>query len=115
LEIETEAGTMIQIQNRQQFEKAAGRLTNERMSIRKAEAHAYKVRNVSKGTEYTVRFTQRNGSTFVSCDCPAGIRHGKAPLVCKHVAAAILFVRAIRNAREMADAYAAGDAYDGDD
>jgi uncharacterized Zn finger protein len=87
---------MIQIQRREQFTKAAERLTRERMSVRKSEAHAYSVRNTVKGTSYTVRFTRRDDHLFASCDCPAGLRHNRAPLVCKHLAATLIFVRAIR-------------------
>lgn len=93
---------MIQIQNPEQFTKAAERLTRERMNVRKAEAHAYAVTNTAKGTRYTVRFHRLDGRTFVSCDCKAGLRHGRAPLTCKHVAAAIIYVRAIRQMRERA-------------
>jgi hypothetical protein len=93
---------MIQIQNPKQFTRAAERLQAERMNVRKSEAHAYEVTNKTKGTQYTVRFIQRDGSTFVSCSCPAGLRHNRAPLTCKHVAAAIIFVRAIRAMRERA-------------
>jgi len=93
---------MIQIQSKEQFTKAAERLRHERMSVRKSEPHAYAVRNTVKGTTYTVRFTQRDGRTFASCDCPAGIRHNRAPLVCKHLAAVVIFLRGLRAMRERA-------------
>lgn len=93
---------MIQIQNPSQFTRAAERLQSERMGVRKSEAHTYTVTNTTKGTRYTVRFHRLGGLTFVSCDCKAGLRHGRAPLTCKHVAAAIIFVRAIRQMRERA-------------
>lgn len=93
---------MIQIQSRQQFTKAAERLTRERMGVRKSEAHAYEVTNKAKGTRYTVRFHRLQGRTFVSCDCKAGLRHDRAPLVCKHLAAVVMFVRAVRGMRERA-------------
>jgi hypothetical protein len=114
LEIETEAGTMIQIQSKQQFTKAAARLERERMNVRRQEPHLYEVTNKTKGHTYHVRFTQRDGQTLGSCDCPAGLRNQK-PLVCKHLVAAIIYVRAIRDARDMAEAYANGAAYDGND
>lgn len=94
---------MIQIQNPEQFTKAAERLTRERMNVRKSEAHAYAVTNKAKGTRYTVRLFRRDGLTFGSCDCPAGIRHNRAPLVCKHLAAVVLFVRAMRAMRARAE------------
>lgn len=93
---------MIQIQDPHQFTRAAERLQRERMNVRKSEAHAYAVTNKVKGTSYTVRFHRLDGRTFVSCDCKAGLRHGRAPLTCKHVAAAIIFARAIRGMRERA-------------
>lgn len=93
---------MIQIQSAEQFTRAAERLTRERMGVRKAEAHAYEVTNKSKGTRYTVRFFNRDGRTFASCDCPAGLRHNRAPLVCKHLAAVIIFLRGLRAMRERA-------------
>ena len=96
---------MIQIQNPGQFAKAAERLQKERMSVRRQEPHAYAVRNTVKGTKYTVRFTRRDGRTFASCDCPAGLRHHRAPLVCKHLAAALLFVKAISAMRLRAQAH----------
>ncbi len=106
---------MIQIQSASQFTTAAARLQKERMGVRRSAAHLYEVTNKAKGHTYNVRFTSRDGQTFASCDCPAGIRHNRAPLVCKHLVAAIIYVRAIRDAREMATAYANGAAYDGND
>jgi hypothetical protein len=91
---------MIQIQSAAQFTKAAERLTKERMGIRRAEPHMYEVTNKAKGVTYHVRFTRRGEQTFASCDCPAGIRHGKSPLVCKHLATAVMFLRALRAMRE---------------
>jgi uncharacterized Zn finger protein len=90
---------MIQIQNKQQFERAAERLTKERMGVRRAEAHMYEVTNKAKGNTYHVRFFNRAGQTFGSCDCKAGTRHGQTPLVCKHLAAVVIFLRAIRRMR----------------
>jgi uncharacterized Zn finger protein len=113
--IEAEAKTMIQIQNPNQFTKAAERLTKERMGVRRAEAHMYEVTNKSKGTRYHVRFDRRDGSLFASCDCPAGLRHGRAPLMCKHVAAAVMVLRGIQDARRQADAFALGSRLDGND
>ncbi len=94
---------MIQIQNPGQFAKAAERLQKERMSVRRQEPHMYEVTNKAKGHTCHIRFTRRDGNTFVSCDCPAGLRHGKAPLICKHTVAAILFVRAIQAMRRAAN------------
>lgn len=90
---------MIQIQHPEQFTKAAERLNNERMGVRRAEPHMYEVENKTKGVSYHVRFHRQNGSLFASCDCPAGIRHGRQPLVCKHMAAVVIFLRGIQAMR----------------
>ena len=103
---------MIQIQNPNQFTKAAERLQRERMGVRRAEAHMYEVANKTKGTRYHVRFTRRGGSLFAGCDWPAGLRHGKAPMMCKHVAAAVMVVRGIQEMRRQA---AAETEHDGND
>jgi uncharacterized Zn finger protein len=103
---------MIQIQSSTQFSRAAERLTKERMGVRRSEAHMYEVTNKAKGTRYHVRLTRLNGSLFIGCDCPAGTRHGKAPMVCKHMAATIITLRGIQEMRRQA---AAVSEYDGND
>ena len=103
---------MIQIQNSKQFSRAAERLQNERMGVRRAEAHMWEVENKAKGTRYHVRFIRQDGHTFASCDCPAGTRHHKAPMMCKHVAAAVMVVRGIQEMRRQA---AAVSDHDGND
>lgn len=55
---------MIQIQRPEQFTKAAERLQNERMGVRRYEPHLYEVTNKTKGSRYHVRITQLNGRTF---------------------------------------------------
>jgi hypothetical protein len=90
---------MIQIQRREQFTKAAERLTREPQSIRRHEPHLYEVTNKRKGTQYHVRIERRNGHTFGSCTCPAGLRHNSKPLVCKHLAAVIIYLREIQAMR----------------
>lgn len=55
-----------------------------------------------KGTQYHFRITRQNGQTFGSCTCKAGLRHGKALLVCKYLCAVFLFLRAIREMRRAA-------------
>ena len=90
---------MIQIQRREQFTKAADRLNKEPQSIRRAEPHLfYEVTNKRKGTQYHVRISRQNGETFGSCTCTckAGPRYNRAPVVCKHLAATIIYLRAIR-------------------
>ena len=53
-----EGETVIQIQNPNQFTKAAERLQRERMGVRRSEAHLYAVTNKTKGVTYNVRFTR---------------------------------------------------------
>lgn len=93
---------MIQIQRAEQFTRAAERLQRERMNVRRYEPHMYEVTNKAKGHSYYVRFTCLDGSLFASCDCPAGLRHGRQPLVFKHLAAVVIFLRAIRGMRRRA-------------
>jgi len=90
---------MIQIHSEAQFTRAAERLQKERMGVRRSEAHLYAVTNKAQGVTYNVRFTRLNGQLFASCDCPAGLRHGLHPLVCKHLAAVVIFLRGIRQMR----------------
>ena len=108
---------MIQIQRRQQFEKAAARLTREPQSIRRHEPGLYIVTNKTKGTSYPVRVERREGKTFITCGCEAGTPHKRphVPMVCKHAAALIIFLRAVRKMRRQAEALALGAQYDGDD
>jgi len=66
---------MIQIQRREQFTRAAERLTREPQSIRRHEPHLYEVTNKAKGHQYHVRIESRNGLTFGTCTCEAGTPH----------------------------------------
>lgn len=106
---------MIQVQNAKQFSRAAERLQHERMGVRRAEAHMYEVTNKTKGTRYHVRFTRQDARLFIGCDCPAGLRHGRAPLVCKHLAACVIYLRGIQGMRRHAEAAKLGELLDGND
>src|SRR2546423_2302855 len=108
---------MIQIQRRQQFEKAAARLMREPQSIRRHEPGLYIVTNKAKGHSYPVRVERRDGKTFITCGCEAGTPHTRphVPMVCKHAAALIIFLRAVREMRRQAEALALGEACAGDD
>ncbi len=92
---------MIQIQRREQFEKAAARLNQEPQSIRRHEPGLWIVTNKAKGTSYPVRISRIAGKTFVTCGCEAGTPHygNRRPMVCKHAAALIIFLRAVRAMR----------------
>jgi hypothetical protein len=93
---------MIQIQRAGQFTRAAERLRKERHGVRRHEPGLYEVTNKTKGSRYHVRIERRGGMTFGSCTCPAGLRHGRSPLVCKHLAAVVIFLRAIRAMKQRA-------------
>jgi hypothetical protein len=92
---------MIQIQRPEQFKSAAERITKEKMSVRLYEPHLYEVTNKAKAHTYLVRFTRKDGQTFGTCTCEAGspTRGQRVPLVCKHLFAAVLFIRALRQMR----------------
>ncbi len=92
---------MIQIQRREQFTKAAERLRSEPQSIRRHEPGLFVVTNKAKGHSYHVRIEHRGGATFGTCTCEAGTPHkgDRRPLVCKHLAAVVIFLRAVRRMR----------------
>ena len=92
---------MIQIQRAEQFAKAAERIAREKMGVRRYEPHVYEVTNKAKQHTYLVRFERHNGQTFGSCTCEAGTptKGQRIPVVCKHLLAAVLFVRALRSMR----------------
>jgi hypothetical protein len=94
---------MIQIQRPAQFTNAATRASKERQHVRRyyGEPHLYEVTNKAKGHTYLVRFTRHNGQTFGQCSCEAGTptRGQRVPMICKHLYAAVLFVRALRAMR----------------
>ncbi|MGB8509172.1 MAG: hypothetical protein WCD76_12365 [Pyrinomonadaceae bacterium] len=95
---------MIQIQSRSQFERAAERLTKEPQSIRRHEQNLYIVTNKTKGHSYPVRIERMDGKSFITCGCEAGTPHhgNRRPVVCKHAAALIIFLRAVRAMRAQA-------------
>jgi hypothetical protein len=95
---------MIQIQRAEQFTNAAARLTKERMRIARHEPGFYRVENSTKGCTYHVRIERRDNMTFGTCTCEAGTpsRCNSRPLVCKHLAAIVIYLRAIREMRKRA-------------
>jgi hypothetical protein len=93
---------MIEIQRPEQFTRAAERLQSERMSMRRYERNTVEVTNRAKGHNYLVRFERVHGKTFGTCTCEAGMptrSRNRVPLVCKHLLAAVLFVRALGRMR----------------
>jgi hypothetical protein len=92
---------MIQIQRPEQFTNALKRADKERQFVRRYEPSVYEVTNRAQGHSYLVRFERLNGQTFGTCTCEVGTpSHGqRVPLVCKHLFAAVLFVRALRSMR----------------
>jgi uncharacterized Zn finger protein len=95
---------MIQIQRREQFTKGAERLRREPQSIRRHEPGLYVVTNKSKGHTYHVRIERVEGRTFGTCTCEAGTPHHghRMPMVCKHLAAVVIFLRAVQFMRRRA-------------
>jgi hypothetical protein len=93
---------MIQIQSPAQVTKASERATRERQHVRRYEPNVYQVTNRAKGHTYLVRFERRGGQVFGTCTCEAGTptRGQRVPLVCKHLFAAVLFIRALRQMRQ---------------
>lgn len=98
---------MIQVRRREQFEKAAARLAKEPQSIRRHEPGLYVVTNKAKGSSYAVRVERTGGRTFITCGCEAGTPHRRphVPQVCKHAAAVIIFLRAVRAMRRLAQSH----------
>jgi len=97
---------MIQIQSRNQFKNAAARALKERMHVRRYEPGVYEVVNQAKRHAYLVRFERRSGSVFGGCTCEAGhpSRGNRAPMICKHLFAAVLVHNAISAMRRSASA-----------
>lgn len=89
---------MIEVQRAEQFTKAAERLRSEPQSIRRHEPGLWIVTNKKKGHAYSIRLIQREGKTFMRCGCEAGspTKGQRVPLVCKHMAALVIFLRAMR-------------------
>jgi hypothetical protein len=107
---------MIQIQSSKQFERAAARLRNEPQAIHRHEPGLFIVTNKTKGHSYPVRVERRDGRPFITCGCEAGTPHTRrTPLVCKHAAAVVIYLRALREMRRQMEAQANGAAYDGND
>ena len=96
---------MIQIQRPEQFTRAAERLLTERHHVSRYEQGFYRVTNLSKNHTYFVRISQQDGHTFGKCTCEAGTPskgRNRVPMVCKHLAATILFLRGLRSMRRAA-------------
>lgn len=99
---------MIKIQSASQFSRAADKLRTERQSVTRHEPGLYMVRNLRKGTGYSVRIERRGDlGTFGTCSCEAGTpsRRNAAPRVCKHLCAVVMLLRAVREMRQRATAH----------
>jgi hypothetical protein len=92
---------VIEILRREQFERAAARLTSEPQSIRRHEPGLFIVTNKANGHSYSVRVERQDGKTFITCGCEAGTPHCRphVPMVCKHAAAVVMLLRAVREMR----------------
>ena len=99
---------MIRIERPEQFRRAAERLKTEPQSVSRHEPGLYMVRNKKKGTGYSVHIERNDLGTFGTCSCEAGTptnrRH--APMVCKHLCAVVMLLRAARAMRRHAVATA---------
>jgi hypothetical protein len=98
---------MIQIQSARQFQRAAERLREEPQSIRRHEPGLWLVTNKKKQHTYTVRVERKDGRSFITCGCEAGTPTNRrsAPMICKHAAAVIIFLRAVRAMKRRALAH----------
>lgn len=92
---------MIQLTGPRQFERAAERIARERHHVARHETNLFRVTNRSKSHTYFVRFERRDGKTFAHCDCEAGhpTTSRRVPIICKHVFAACLFIKAVSGMR----------------
>ncbi|HEX3560327.1 MAG TPA: hypothetical protein VHU19_14060 [Pyrinomonadaceae bacterium] len=95
---------MIQVKDPKVWQRAADRLRKEPQSIRRHESGLWLVTNKVKNNTYTVRLTRKDGKTFIECGCEAGYpsNHRHEPMPCKHAAALIIFLRAVREMRRRA-------------
>ena len=95
---------MIQITGGNQFRNATARLRKERMKVRRHEAGKYDVTNTAKNHNYMVSFIRISGRIFGTCTCAAGLPMDRArvPMVCKHLAAAVIYHNALNNMRRAA-------------
>ncbi|MFL6283548.1 MAG: hypothetical protein ACJ74Q_10455 [Pyrinomonadaceae bacterium] len=93
----------IQIQRPQQFERAVERLRTERQFVQRYEKNFYRVTNRAKNHTYYVRIESKHGRLFGTCGCEAGTpsRAGAWPVVCKHLCAVVLYLRAIQTMRRV--------------
>jgi hypothetical protein len=93
---------MIRIQKPEQFSRAAERLRTEPQAIHRHEPGLYMVRNKKKGTGYSVRIERNDLGTFGTCSCEAGTPTNRrsAPMICKHLAAVVMLLRAVRSMRQ---------------
>lgn len=88
---------MIQIQSAAQFERAEQRAKRERMLVKPVAPRTFNVVNRKNERRYTVSFQSLNGKFFGTCNCEAGtpMRGNHKPMVCKHLYAAYLVLRAL--------------------
>ena len=95
---------MIQVQDPRVWQRAADRLHKEPQSVRRHEPGLWIVTNKVKNHSYSVRLTRKDGKTFLTCGCEAGTPHKgrREPTPCKHAAALIIFLRAVREMRRRA-------------
>lgn len=95
---------MIQIHSPRQFARAAERLRSEHMRVTRHESGFYRVQNLTKDHTYFVRVSRQGGKTFGRCTCEAGTPTNRrsVPVVCKHLCAVVMLLRAVRDMRRRA-------------
>ena len=98
---------MIQVQRPEQFRRAAERLRTEPQRIERYEPGLYRITNKLKNHTYYVRVIQQDGKTFMRCGCEAGTptKGRRVPMVCKHMAALVIFKLGLREMRRAAVAH----------
>src|SRR5438105_2374258 len=96
---------MIQIQSPRQFAHAGDRLREEHMRVTSHESVFCRVQHLTKNLTYFVSISRRLGHTFGRCTCEAGTPtkgRNRVPMVCKHLAAVVMVLRAVRDMRRRA-------------
>ncbi len=98
---------MIKIQSASQFTRAADKLRTEPQSIQRHERDLYRVTNKLKNHTYYVRITRNELGTFGACTCEAGTPTNRrsAPMICKHLCAVVMLLRAVRAMKQRALAH----------
>jgi hypothetical protein len=98
---------MIKIQSASQFTRAADKLRSEPQSVQRHEPGLWRVTNKKKNNTYYVRIERTDLGTFGRCTCEAGTPTNRrsAPMICKHLCAVVMLLRAVRAMKQRALAH----------